>query len=596
MRQIIFGVVVISLLLPYILGKYSLTLLLQEYDVGMGYLNNGSHCNPFWFAGIKCNIQLKICISLLSDTTSVAKCQNENGNPSNQWIDLGQVTNNSNSIQFSLTKYNNWINPLFITSNDDTFTGFSLSLEAYNINGNEFELIDSYTYQFAGPSDINSTLTKISWIVNGPVSIQTTPKPQLEGIFDCTDSPTTTGKLTLNYTDTTFDVYCDPGNNGASYTVIQARGPKNSSTDFNKKFNEYENLIGTIEKNGNYWIGLKNINKITNNGRNYDMRIDLCCGDKQIKTLYYTNVKIGDSTTNYTLSCNALDRGIGLAFGPGGTYDINMSFSTPEYYTGNTNGLPEEYCDILTDPSDPSIKWGTGGWWYGSCGNNLNGKYIPNKDGNCSTIDLTKEDSIKTSTTGIEMATHTTQIGKYQFDGISYDKMNMKYILILLTLISLGTIITCYTLTISLSTLNVTGYLENGKNCSKFADVGIECNPQPRICIEKLTILSNDTEHCIGSYFQDLNIFKGNKITFDTQKWYNSWYNPQIFKNLNTYEGFRLKLFIYNVDGTDYQKIGSLLWEFQKTNTGSQTPIKYSNTNSANDKTIEEFSLSYSVQ
>ena len=88
----------------------------------------------------------------------------------------------------------------------------------------------------------------------------------------------------------------------------------------------------------------------------------------------------------------------------------------------------------------------------------------------------------------------------------------------------------------------------------------------------------------------------GNKITFDSQKWYNSWYNPQIFKNLDTYEGFRLKLFIYNVDGTDYQKIGSLLWEFQKTDIGSTTPVKYTNTNKTNDKAIEEFSLSYSVK
>lgn len=174
--------------------------------------------------------------------------------------------------------------------------------------------------------------------------------------------------------------------------------------------------------------------------------------------------------------------------------------------------------------------------------------------------------------------------------------MNMKFILTFLTLICLGKIATSYTLTILLSTLNVSGNLENGNKCSKFADVGIQCNPQPRICIEKLTIPSNDTEHCIGGYFQDLSILNGNKITFDSQKWYNSWYNPQIFKNLDTYEGFRLKLFIYNVDGTDYQKIGSLLWEFQKTDIGSTTPVKYTNTNKTNDKAIEEFSLSYSVK
>lgn len=441
MKHIVIGVVVIALLLPYILAKYSLLLLLQEYDVGMGYLYNGSHCSPFWFTGLKCNIQLKICISLLSDKNAITQCQNQNGSPSNQWIDLGQVTNNSNSVQFSLTKYKDWINPLFIASNDDSFAGFSLSLEAYNINGNDVELIDSFTYQFAGPTDVSNsvpythqrnntlldpTLTKISWIVNGPVSAPTTtPKPQISGLFDCTDSPTTDGKLTLNYTGTLFDVYCDPGNNGASYTVIQARGPVNSSTDFDKKFNEYEDLIGTVEKNGNFWIGLKNINKITNNGRNYDLRIDLCCGDKPIKTLYYTSVLVGDSSTNYTLTCNALDKGIGLAYGPAGITDINMTFSTPEYYTSDTNGLPEEFCDILTDPSDGTVKWGSGGWWYGSCANNLNGKYIPNNNGSCATIDLTKEDSIKTSTTGIEMATSQIQQGNYQFDGISYDKVRM---------------------------------------------------------------------------------------------------------------------------------------------------------------------------
>uniref|UniRef100_A0A0K0EXL2 Fibrinogen C-terminal domain-containing protein n=1 Tax=Strongyloides venezuelensis TaxID=75913 RepID=A0A0K0EXL2_STRVS len=441
MRQFLFGLVVIGSLLHIILGNYSLSLLLQEYDVGMGYLNNGSHCNPFWFTGLKCNIQLKICISLFSDKSAVANCQSEGGNPSNQWIDLGQVSNNSNSIQFGLGKYKDWINPLFITSNDDVFAGFSLSVEAYNINGNDVQLIDSFTHQFAGPTDISDsapfthirnnslldpTLTKVSWIVSGPVLVTTTQKPKINGILDCNDSPITEGKLTLNYTTSSFDVYCDPGNNNSSYTVIQARGPTSSSTDFNKNYTEYEGLIGTIEKNGNFWIGLKNMNTITSNGQyQYAMRIDLCCGNQSIKTMYYSNFVIGDTSTNYLLTATPLDQGIGLGYGPSGIFDINATFSTPDAYTNDANGFPIDFCDILVDPKNSSIKWGTGGWWYGSCGNNLNGKYIPNNNGSCSTVDLTREDSIKASSPGIEMSTSQQQTGTYAFDGISYDKVRM---------------------------------------------------------------------------------------------------------------------------------------------------------------------------
>uniref|UniRef100_A0A0K0EXL3 Secreted protein n=1 Tax=Strongyloides venezuelensis TaxID=75913 RepID=A0A0K0EXL3_STRVS len=173
----------------------------------------------------------------------------------------------------------------------------------------------------------------------------------------------------------------------------------------------------------------------------------------------------------------------------------------------------------------------------------------------------------------------------------------MKNFLILLSLICVPTFISSlYSITISLATLNVSGFLEDGRNCSRFANVGIECNPQPKICIEKLTTSSNDTEHCSQGNFQDLGVFNGNKIKFNTQKWFNSWYNPQMTKYSDSYDGFRLKLFIYNVDGTYYEKIGSLMWDFQKNDTGATTPVKYTSTKMKNDKAIDEFSLLYSIQ
>uniref|UniRef100_A0A0N5A3T1 Fibrinogen C-terminal domain-containing protein n=1 Tax=Parastrongyloides trichosuri TaxID=131310 RepID=A0A0N5A3T1_PARTI len=602
MKRFALGFVVIVSLLHFISGKYSLTVLLQKYDVGMGYLYNGSHCNPFWYSGIKCNIQLKMCVSLLSDSASIANCQNQDGNPSNQWIDLGIVTNNSNSVEFGLSKYNNWANPFLIASNDPSFTGFSLSLEAYNVNGNEVNLIDSYTYQFANGSDVSDfnfythernnslldpTLTQISWKVDGDVTIPSTPTPVVEGVFDCNDLVGNSGIQQLNISSTSINVYCDPGTNNASYTVIQARGPVNSSTDFGLSLDLYKQQIGTIEKNGNFWIGLDNINKITNNNiHKYNLRIDLCCGSVSKKVFHYANVTVGDSTTNYVLSGTSMDQGVGLAYGPSGISDLSATFSTPDNYTNDSTGFPKEFCDIIVDPNDSSVTWGSGGWWYGSCGNNLNGKYIPNVSGSCSNVDTTDENKIKASFTGIEMATQVQQVGNYAFDGISYDKF--------LGILKIS--LSQHTITLTLSTLKVNGILENGKNCSKFSNIGIACNPRPKICIEKLDNTTTVSESCIGSNYIDLGLLGENEVTFNTSTWYNAWFNPQDFKYDDTYNGFRIKLYIYNADFTDYEKIGFLYWDFQSTDVGgTSTPVTYTNKNTDDDKTIKEFSLVYSV-
>ena len=43
-------------------GGYTLNVLLNEFNNGQGFLADGTHCDDFWFAGARCDIQLKIAV------------------------------------------------------------------------------------------------------------------------------------------------------------------------------------------------------------------------------------------------------------------------------------------------------------------------------------------------------------------------------------------------------------------------------------------------------------------------------------------------------------------------------------------------------
>ena len=88
------------------------------------------------------------------------------------------------------------------------------------------------------------------------------------------------GRVSL-ITQPPFDVYCDMETDGGGWTVFQFR--MNGSQDFYLDWNDYVHGFGNL--NGEYWLGLSKIYRLTANTSHTNMlRVDL--GDFDANTAY----------------------------------------------------------------------------------------------------------------------------------------------------------------------------------------------------------------------------------------------------------------------------------------------------------------------
>ena len=67
-----------------------------------------------------------------------------------------------------------------------------------------------------------------------------------------------------------FDVFCDQTSRGGGWTVFQKR--LDGSVDFSRSWNDYKRGFGNL--NGEFWLGLDKLHRLTNSGR-YRLRVDL---------------------------------------------------------------------------------------------------------------------------------------------------------------------------------------------------------------------------------------------------------------------------------------------------------------------------------
>ena len=94
-----------------------------------------------------------------------------------------------------------------------------------------------------------------------------------------------------------FDVYCDQKTSGGGWTVFQKR--LDGSVDFYRGWNDYKKGFGNL--NGEFWLGLVKINRLTSSDR-YKLRVDL--EDTEGKTAYaeYNLFAITSERNKYQLS------------------------------------------------------------------------------------------------------------------------------------------------------------------------------------------------------------------------------------------------------------------------------------------------------
>ena len=160
-----------------------------------------------------------------------------------------------------------------------------------------------------------------------------------------------------------FEVYCDLATDNESWTVFQRRF--NGSVNFTRNWENYERGFG--DASGEYWLGLKNIRRLTSDGTTWALEIDLEHFDGETAYAFYDTFTVSDAASSYVLS-------LGEYSGNGGD-----SMKIPKYDGfWMHNGMP-----FSTRDRDNDNRGGNcaniykGGWWYNSClAANLNGEYL----------------------------------------------------------------------------------------------------------------------------------------------------------------------------------------------------------------------------
>ncbi|CAB4013219.1 Hypothetical predicted protein [Paramuricea clavata] len=160
-----------------------------------------------------------------------------------------------------------------------------------------------------------------------------------------------------------FQVRCDMQTDGGGWTVFQRR--QDASVDFYRGWQDYKNGFGDL--NGNFWLGLDRIRRLTKSGQNV-LRVDLMDWTNDTAYAKYGSFSVASESKGYRLKLRGFSGNAGNSL----NYHNGMKFSTYD----RDNDQDGRNCAM----SFP------GAWWYKSCHNsNLNGPYL--KAG----IDLGKE-------------------------------------------------------------------------------------------------------------------------------------------------------------------------------------------------------------
>ncbi|XP_077981303.1 fibrinogen C domain-containing protein 1-like [Glandiceps talaboti] len=153
-----------------------------------------------------------------------------------------------------------------------------------------------------------------------------------------------------------FNVYCDMDTDSGGWTVFQKR--VDGSVDFYLNWTDYK--VGFGELNGEFWLGNDNIYRLTNQGRQYELRVDLEDFDNNTAYAEYTQFSITDEADNYTLSLGDYSGNAGDSL----RWHNGMFFSTRDR-------------DNDMHSSSNCAEYFTGAWWYIHCyHSNLNGQYL----------------------------------------------------------------------------------------------------------------------------------------------------------------------------------------------------------------------------
>ena len=152
-----------------------------------------------------------------------------------------------------------------------------------------------------------------------------------------------------------FNVRCDMVTDGGGWIVFQRR--VDATVDFYRGWDEYKNGFGDL--NGNFWLGLEKIHKLTSLGKRAILRVDLKHVRAPNITRYaeYSVFKVGSEPEGYKLTVSGYSGNAGDSL----SYHANMKFSTKDR---DNDSLNHKSCAQMYNSP----------WWNNACyHSNLNG-------------------------------------------------------------------------------------------------------------------------------------------------------------------------------------------------------------------------------
>ena len=146
---------------------------------------------------------------------------------------------------------------------------------------------------------------------------------------------------------------------GGGWIVFQRR--EDGSVDFYRNWTTYEEGFGYL--NGEFWLGLSKIHRLTNLNYITKLRVDLEDFENETRYAEYSEFTIGNSSNNYTITVQGYSGNAGNGLLQGGIDQV-AQFSTKD--------RDNDKCQSCSC----ALQY-KGGWWYTLCHwANLNGLYL----------------------------------------------------------------------------------------------------------------------------------------------------------------------------------------------------------------------------
>ena len=163
--------------------------------------------------------------------------------------------------------------------------------------------------------------------------------------------------LTPNDTTTNTEAYCDMETDGGGWTVFQRR--VSDVISFERDWDAYKHGFGPLE--GDLWWGNEHVALSVNDGRTYDLRIDLFDWSGEHRYAKYANFRVASEEDQYRLVIGQYTGNAGESL----AYHNNMLFST---FDNDNDEHSDENCAMNYHS----------GFWFKRCANvSLNYPYQP---------------------------------------------------------------------------------------------------------------------------------------------------------------------------------------------------------------------------